>query len=93
MISWKWVCAGLGLLLFVLQVMLWTGQGSVAEVVALERQIGTFAVANEELRERNRRLEVEVAELKNGLDSVEEMAREELGMVRHGETFYVLIKR
>ena len=93
MISWKWVCAGLGLLLFVLQVMLWTGQGSVAEVVALERQIGTFAVANEELRERNRRLEVEVAELKNGLDSVEEMAREELGMVRQGETFYVLIKR
>ena len=93
MISWKWVCAGLGLLLFVLQVMLWTGQGSVAEVVALKRQIGTFAVANEELRERNRRLEVEVAELKNGLDSVEEMAREELGMVRHGETFYVLIKR
>ena len=93
MISWKWVCAGLGLLLFALQVMLWTGQGSVAEVVALERQIGTFAVANEELRERNRRLEVEVAELKNGLDSVEEMAREELGMVRQGETFYVLIKR
>ena len=93
MISWNWVCAGLGLLLLMLQVMLWTGQGSVAEVVALERQISTFAGANEELRERNRRLEVEVAELKNGLDSVEEMAREELGMVRHGETFYVLIKR
>ena len=93
MISWNWVCAGLGLLLLVLQVMLWTGQGSVAEVVALERQIRTFASANEELRERNRRLEVEVAELKNGLDSVEEMAREELGLVRQGETFYVLIKR
>ena len=93
MISWNWVCAGLGVLLLVLQVMLWTGQGSVAEVVALERQIRTFASANEELRERNRRLEVEVAELKNGLDSVEEMAREELGLVRQGETFYVLIKR
>lgn len=93
MISWNWVCAGLGLLLLVLQVMLWTGQGSVAEVVALERQIRTFASSNEELRERNRRLEVEVAELKSGLDSVEEMAREELGLVRQGETFYVLIKR
>jgi cell division protein FtsB len=93
MISWNWVCAGLGLLLLVLQVMLWTGQGSIAEVVALQRQIRSFASANEELRERNRRLEVEVAELKNGLDSVEEMAREELGLVRQGETFYVLIKR
>ena len=91
MISWKWVCAGLGLLLFVLQVMLWTGQGSVAEVVALKRQIATFADANEQLRERNRRLEVEVAELKNGLDSVEEMAREELGMIREDETFYVVV--
>ena len=93
MISWNWVCAGLGLLLLVLQAMLWTGQGCVAEVVALKRQIAAFAGANEELRERNRRLEVEVAELKNGLDSVEEMAREELGLVRQGETFYVLIKR
>ena len=93
MISWNWVCAGLGLLLLVLQAMLWTGQGRVAEVVALTRQIAAFAGANEELRERNRRLEVEVAELKNGLDSVEEMAREELGLVRQGETFYVLIKR
>lgn len=93
MISWKWVCAGLGLLLFLLQVMLWTGQGSIAEVVALKRQIAAFADANEQLRERNRRLEVEVAELKSGLDSVEEMAREELGLVRQGETFYVLIKR
>ena len=93
MISSKWVCAGLGVLLLVLQVMLWTGQGSVAEVVALKRQIAAYAGGNEELRERNRRLEVEVAELKNGLDSVEEMAREELGMVRQGETFYLLIKR
>ena len=93
MISWNGVCAGLGLLLLVLQAMLWTGQGSVAEVVALKRQIAAFAGANAELRERNRRLEVEVAELKNGLDSVEEMAREELGLVRQGETFYVLIKR
>ena len=40
-----------------------------------------------------RTLSLEVAELKNGLDSVEEMAREELGLVRQGETFYVLIKR
>ena len=93
MISWNWVCAGLGLLLLVLQAMLWTGQGRVAEVVGLKRPSAAFAGANEELRERNRRLEVEVAELKNGLDSVEEMAREELGLVRQGETFYVLIKR
>mgnify|MGYP003378529666 CR=1 FL=1 len=63
-----------------------------AEVVALERQLGSMSATNEELRARNERLEVEVAEFRNGLDSVEEMAREELGMVRQGETFYVVVK-
>lgn len=92
MIRWKWVSAGLALLLFALQAALWIGQGSVAEVVALQRQIDTYRQGNTALRERNQRLEVEVLEFKSGLDSVEEMAREELGMVREGETFYLLVK-
>jgi cell division protein FtsB len=92
MLPWKYITLSLALLLAAVQLMLWTGQGSVAEVLALKRQIRDYAVGNEELRERNRRLEVEVAELKSGLDSVEEMAREELGLVRQGETFYLLVK-
>jgi cell division protein FtsB len=93
MISWKSVALSLVVLLLVLQARLWIGQGSVAEVVALEREFGSLSATNDELRARNERLEVEVAEFRNGLDSVEEMAREELGMVRQGETFYVLVKR
>lgn len=92
MISWKWIALSLAVLLTVLQASLWIGQGSIAEVVALERQLGSMSATNEELRARNRRLEVEVAEFRNRLDSVEEMAREELGMVRQGETFYVVVK-
>lgn len=93
MISWKWIALSLAVLLTVLQASLWIGQGSIAEVVALERQLGSMSATNEELRARNERLVVEVAEFRNGLDSVEEMAREELGMVRQGETFYVVVKR
>ena len=92
MISWKWIALSLAVLLTVLQASLWIGQGSIAEVVALEPQLGSMSATNEELRARNERLEVEVAEFRNGLDSVEEMAREELGMVRQGETFYVVVK-
>ena len=92
MISWKWIALSLAVLLTVLQASLWIGQGSIAEVVALERLLGSMSATNEELRARNERLEVEVAEFRNGLDSVEEMAREELGMVRQGETFYVVVK-
>lgn len=92
MIRWKWICAVLAVLLLALQARLWIGQGSVAEVVALQRQIDAYRGSNTTLRERNQRLEVEVQEFKSGLDSVEEMAREELGMVREGETFYLLVK-
>ncbi len=92
MISWKTVSITLGALLAVLQADLWIGQGSIAEIVSLEREIAAYDAGNAELLERNRRLEVETAELKNGLDSVEEIAREELGMIREGETFYVVLE-
>lgn len=92
MIRWKWISGGLVVLLLVLQASLWVGQGSVAEVVALQRQIDAYHESNAALRERNQRLEVEVQELRNGLDSVEEMAREELGLIREDETFYLLIR-
>ncbi len=91
MIRWKWICAGLAVLLLALQATLWIGQGSIAEVIALQRQIDGYRESNAALRERNQRLEVEVQEFKSGLDSVEEMAREELGMIREDETFYLLV--
>ena len=93
MIRWKPVLIALVLLLAALQARLWIGQGSIAELVSLGRQIEDYAHGNDELRERNRRLEVEVAEFRSGVDSVEEMAREELGLVRQDETFYVLVER
>ena len=92
MISWRHVSLTLALLLAVLQANLWIGQGSIAELVSLGREIAGFKASNAELLERNRRLEVEVTELKSGLDSVEEMAREELGMIRQDESFYVVVE-
>jgi cell division protein FtsB len=90
---WKPIIIALVALFAMLQANLWIGQGSIAEVVSLQRQILSYEQTNAQLRERNDLLEVEVAEFKNGLDSVEEMAREELGLVRAGETFYVVIAR
>ena len=90
---WKPFTVLLALLLASLQWRLWIGQGSIAELVALGRQIDDYSHANEQLRERNRRLEVEVAEFRSGVDSVEEMAREELGLIRRDETFFVVVER
>lgn len=90
---WKWLSAALFVVLAGLQVQLWTGQGSIAERITLRDQLDELTQTNETLVERNEKLVVEVAEFRDGRDSVEEMAREELGMVREGEAFYVIVKK
>jgi cell division protein FtsB len=91
--SLKLVLAVFGLVLFWLQVRLWTGPGSLAEIDRLETEIETQIVSNAELQERNQALLQDVSDLKNGLDSVEERARSELGMIKKGETFYLIVDK
>jgi cell division protein FtsB len=80
------------LALFVgLQYRLWVGEGSFADIVRLQREIEQQQVENQRLQERNRVLAFEVKELKSGLDSVEERARSEMGMIRRGETFFMVV--
>jgi len=44
-----------------------------------------------ELQERNQALAAEVVDLKEGLDAIEERARNEMGMVKTDETFFQII--
>lgn len=46
---------------------------------------------NKELSDRNAKMFAEIEDLKQGLDAIEERARNELGMVKEGETFYRII--
>ncbi len=85
-----WLFVVLILLLAGLQYRLWVGDGSLAQVADLQRQIAEQQGENERLLERNRILDAEVLELKQGMETVEERARHELGMVKEGETLYQL---
>lgn len=80
------------LLLGWLQYRLWVGEGSLAEVTALRREIKAQEAEIEKLRERNRRLLAEVEDLRQGLDALEERARSELGMIKEGELFLQVIE-
>ncbi len=82
----------LALLLLGLQYRLWIGEGSFAHRVELQKKIQQQQAENESLRERNRILALEVEALKNGLDAVEERAREQMGMVKEGETFFMIVE-
>jgi cell division protein FtsB len=85
-----WLFALLVLMLGALQYRLWLGDGGFAEINELSQQIATQQNENDRLLERNRILEAEVLELKRGLETVEERARHELGMVKEGETLFQL---
>jgi cell division protein FtsB len=80
------------LLLLYLQYKLWFGEGSVQDVWELHQEVEFQRQENIELRERNAALDAEVQDLQQGLDAIEEHAREDLGMVKEGETFYQVVE-
>jgi cell division protein FtsB len=93
-VSWKLrgVFALLIFLLAMLQFRLWVGEGSVAEVRELKRQIAAQQLELEQLQQRNEALRAEVQSLKEDDAAIEARARRELGMIREGETYFQLIK-
>ena len=87
----KWLALVLLLLLLLLQYRLWFAEGSLVELHRLEAQVERQRQVNDTLRERNRQLEQEVLDLQGGMDAVEERAREDLGMIRKGETYSQIV--
>ncbi len=79
-------------LLAYLQYRLFFGEGSLQDVWELHQEVEFQRQENIQLRERNAALDAEVRDLQQGLDAIEEHAREDLGMVKEGETFYQVIE-
>ena len=75
----------------IFQFQLWLGEDSVRGLNMLQTELDAQRQFNIGLKERNRLLEIEVVELKTGLEAVEERARSELGMIEEGEIFYLLL--
>ena len=75
-----------------LQYRLWFGSGGEREVVQLQEQAARQRHDNTGLQQRNDALAAEVEDLKSGEAAVEERARNELGMIKPGETFYRVIE-
>ncbi|HKJ18909.1 MAG TPA: cell division protein FtsB [Xanthomonadales bacterium] len=74
-----------------LQAKLWLGEGGYTDVQRLRERVAQQEDENASLRERNNQLRAEVEDLREGLDAVEERARSELGMIREGEEFYLVV--
>ena len=89
----RWLIIILVVLLAGLQWRLWVGEGSLAHRAELNRQLQQQENDNQTLRQRNQLLATDVESLKTNLDAIEEKARADLGMIKQGETFYLVIDK
>lgn len=87
----RYLVAFLVILVILLQYRLWFGDGNILEFRRLNERIEELRREGAKRRERNAALEAEVMDLKQGLDAIEERARQDLGMVKDGEVFVQVI--
>ncbi len=81
------VAVALIALLVLLHAQIWFGRGSVSSVLHLRSKLATQVEHNTQARLQNQQLAAEVDDLRDGLESIEEKARMELGMIKPGEIF------
>ena len=79
-------------LIVVLQFQLWIGDNSVRTLNSLKGEVSQQKSINLALEERNKKLEIEIVDLKTGVEAIEERARSELGMIEKGETFFLIVE-
>jgi len=75
-----------------IQFDIWFKDDGLYRVKELEEMIGSQVEENERLKLRNEQLEREIEELKSGTESIEEKARTDLGMIKEGEEFYLIVE-
>ena len=74
-----------------LQYALWFGKSNVVDLIHLGRSVLELETENLSLRERNNRLHAEVNEIKNRVEAIEARAREHLGLIMPGETYFQVV--
>jgi len=79
------------LLMVALQLKMWLGEGGYRDVQRLAERVEEQARENEALAQRNRELQAEVEDLRQGLAAIEERARSELGLIKQDEQFYQVV--
>lgn len=80
------------LLIAALQYRLWLGDGGISEIRTYEKRLADLKLQVEEKQHRNEALYAEVVDLRKGQEALEERARDELGMIKEGETFFQVIE-
>ena len=78
-------------LVVALQYALWFGKSNVVDLIHLRHSVNELEQENLALRARNNRLHADVNEIKNRVEAIEARAREQLGLIKPGETYYQVV--
>lgn len=88
----KWLIVFLGVLFATLQYRLWEGDGSIEDALRLSKAIALEKEEVKKLSDRNQQLIRDVQALRAYPEALEERARAELGMIKQGETFCLILE-
>ena len=80
------------ILFIIFQYALWLSPGGLVQIWHIKDSIAAITQQNTALAQRNMQLEADVEDLKSGNEAIEERARNDLGMIKQGETFYQVAK-
>ena len=89
----RFITLALLLFLALVHAELWFGDGGMPYTRRLQGQLTAHLKQNETQRQRNMRLVAEVEDLRQGLEMVEDRARNELGMVKPDEIFVQVVRK
>lgn len=78
-------------IILLLQYPLWLGKGGWKSVIALQKDIEKQVAINEKIKSENEILKAVVKDLKYGSEVIEAKARYDLGLIKKGETFFLII--
>ena len=70
----------------------WFGRNGIEQFRLISVQVAEAKIKSEKLTMRNQAVLDEIADLNQDNLTVEELARDELGMIKSGETFYRVIE-
>jgi len=88
----KFLALLLVLLLVMMQVNVWLTKDGYSRLAEIKELIQDQQKENNEMVSRNSQLKEEIKDLKDGYSAIEEKAREDIGMIKEGEEFYLLTK-
>ena len=75
-----------------LQYLLWFDENGWKKYDQLQQRITTQLSENSKIQIKNQAISNDIIMVKNGLEGVETIARVELGMIKKGEQFYLIIQ-